>query len=311
MNSKHMMSFFCAAALSSGVFAAEEQATEEKDNSLPVSAEFSVAFDSKFMSYGLVDNNDPILTPSAAVTFLDFLTFEVAAIFDMTKYGNKAGYMNRASRYQELDPAVSIGWSFFEGEWYQLDTSVGYSYEYHPRSMKNRIRFVDDDGNPAAYNDTPGADTQFVTAEIGLPNAFLEPVLSYERDIKRDNGTYLNLELGYTFSIIDGESEDDDPVLAFRPSVAQGFGNKARVAGYLAKDDEEESPLRKAGLMDTCVKGELAWAICDYLTLSGYVAYYDYVFDSQMREAARRYEGSGRHDDSYNFVAGLALTASF
>lgn len=309
MNSKHMMSFFCAAALSSGVFAAEAEATEEeKDNSLPVSAEFSVAFDSKFMSYGLVDNNDPILTPSAAVTFLDFLTFEVSAIFDVTKYGNKAGYMNRAARYQELDPAVSIGWSFFEGEWYQLDTSIGYTYEYHPRSMKNRVRFGEA-REPCAYNDTPGADTQFVTAEIALPNAFLEPVLSYERDIKRDNGTYLNLELGYTFSLIDGETEDDDPVLAFRPSVAQGLGNKARVVGYLAKEDDE--PLRKAGLMDTCVKGELAWAICDYLTLSGYVAYYDYVFDSQMRDAARRYEGTGRNTDSYNFVAGLALTASF
>ena len=30
---------------------------------VPVSAEFSLAFDSKFMSYGLVDNNDPIVTP--------------------------------------------------------------------------------------------------------------------------------------------------------------------------------------------------------------------------------------------------------
>ncbi len=300
MNSKHMMSFFCAAALSGSVYADAEPAAVEKDEELPVSAEFSVAFDSKFMSYGLVDNNDPIVTPAAAVTFLDFLTFEVSAIFDTSDYGSKAGYMNRTGRYMELDPGVSVGWSFFEDEWYQLDTAVGYAYEYHPRSMKNRPRF---DG------DNPGADTQFVTAEIGLPNVLLEPVFAYERDITRDNGTYLSLEIGHSFTLVEGASEDADPVLEFRPSVAQGLGNKKRVAGYLSTADDE--PLRKAGLMDTCVKGELTWAICDHLSLSGYVAYYGYLFNADIRDAARRYEATGRATDSYNVVAGLALTASF
>ena len=56
-----------------------------------VSAEVSLAFDSKFMSYGLVDNNDPILTPAAALTFLDWVTFNVESIFDISHYGKDAG----------------------------------------------------------------------------------------------------------------------------------------------------------------------------------------------------------------------------
>ena len=41
------------------------------------------------------------------------------------------------------------------------------------------------------------------------------------------------------------------------------------------------------------------------------MAYYDYVFDSTLREASRAYEARGRDDTSYHFVGGLAVTASF
>ena len=63
--------------------------------------------------------------------------------------------------------------------------------------------------------------------------------------------------------------------------------------------------------MDLCVKGELTWNIGAGVALSAYVAYYDYVFDSTLRDAARAYEATGRDDTSYHFVGGLALTASF
>ena len=83
MNSKHIrMTIACAAALCGSVRA---ETKENEDQGLNwamgegvtygetsiVSAEVGLAFDSKFMSYGLVDNNDPILTPSAALTFFD------------------------------------------------------------------------------------------------------------------------------------------------------------------------------------------------------------------------------------------------
>ena len=312
MNSKHFMTLVCAAALTGSVYAAETAAEEEKEaapqgwnytpgeglsyNETPiVTAEVGLAFDSKFLSYGLVDNNEPILTPSASITFLDWLTFSVESIFDMTKYGRKEVdgeelYCNRAGRYQELDPGVSLGHAFSPEDYEWLPTtiefSIGYMYEYHPRSFN-----------------TGSDDTQFVTFDIALPDLWISPTLSYERDIVRDNGTYVSLELAHTFEFFDG-------VFSLTPSIAQGFGNTQRVKGYLTNHTTGEA-LDHGGLMDSWIKLDAEWAICDWLTLGGYVAYSDYIFDQKMREAARDYEASGKWDHSYNFTCGLAVTATF
>ncbi len=305
MNSKCMMSLLvCAAALGGSVQAeeSESQGWSYKAgegvsfNETPiVSAEFSFAIDSKYLSYGLVDNNDPIMTPAASLTLLDWLTLSVESIFDMTPYGRKTNadgemaYVNRAGKYVELDPGIAIGHAFGEDE--GLPTTVefelGYMYEYHPRS----------------YN-VGQDDTQFVNFSIGLPDLWIEPTLSIERDIDRDNGTYANLELGHTFELCES--------LSLRPSVAQGLGNTSRVRGYLKKHNvENDELLDHGGLMDSCVKLDLEWAINDVLTFGAYVAYSDYLFDRKMRESARDYEATGKWDESYNFVGGLSLTATF
>ena len=307
----------CAAAVCGAAFADEE--TESTGwaynpgegvsfNEQPiVSAEFSLAFDSKYLSYGLVDNKDPILTLAGGLTFFDWVSLEVESLFDITKYGRRAGYTSRAWEYTELHPGVSIGHSFSpdDYEWLPttVDIAIGYQYEYHPNA-----KYKGGDGP-----DGQADDTQFWTVEFGLPDLWFEPVFLYERDVMRDNGTYLNLEIGHTFALVDGDEEGEDPILTFRPSVSQGFGNTMRVRSYLtrATSDGEGAPLDKSGLMDLCVKGELAWQICDFCSLSGYVAYTDYVFDSRMREAARLYEATGDWDHSWNFIAGLALTVNF
>ena len=314
MNSKHIMTAFaCAAALCGSVRAAEANKDAESSglnwamgegvtfNETPiVAAEVGLAFDSKFMSYGLVDNNDPILTPSAALTFFDWVTFSVESIFDTSRYGEKAGYGNRAFKYQELDPGVAIGHAFGPDDVAWLPTTVefelGYMYEAHPQ-------VVDD-------------DTQFITFSIGLPDLWFEPTFSYERDIDRDDGTYLNLEIGHTISLIEGKEEGDDDILSFRVSLAQGWGDRDRVSNYLSDvgliDEEGEHPgLDRACLMDTCLKGEFTWNITDGVSLGAYIAYYDYLFDSAAREGAKVYEATGSYSDSYNFVTGLALAVAF
>lgn len=311
MNVKRLTAAVCAVALGGAVFAAAENDGTSGLGWEPgsgvswgetsvMTAEFGLKFDSKYMIYGLVDNNDPILTPSASATFFDFLTFDVLAIYDLTKYGRKTFegeryYCNRGGKYMELDPGVYVSWTFSPDDYSWLpttvETSLGYLYEYHPACMG-------------------WDDYQYVWAEVALPDLWVEPLLYIEREIDCDNGTYVNLELGHTFPLIDNDDEDGDPVLAFRPSVAQGFGNTQRVRGYLW-DAKKDAPLDHGGLMDTCIKGELTWTICDWLSLSGYVAYYDFLFDSRIRDAVRDYEWTGRADRSYNFVGGLALTAAF
>lgn len=304
MNSKHIMTTIACAAAFCGSVRAETEAKETEDHGLNwamgegvtfgetsiVSAEVGLAFDSKFLSYGLVDNNDPILTPSAALTFFDWVTFSVESIFDTTRYGEKAGYRNHAFRYQELDPGVAIGHAFGpdEGLPTTIEFELGYMYEQHPR-------IVDD-------------DTQFITFSIGLPDLWFEPTFSYERDIDRDEGTYLNLEIGHTFSIVEGTEEGDDDILSFRVSLAQGWGDQRRVTAYLG---EAGDGYDEACLMDTCLKGELTWNITDGVSLGAYLAYYDYLFDSSARDAASAYEGTEAYSESYNFVTGVSIAIAF
>ena len=264
-----------------------------------VSAEFGLDFDSKYLTYGLTDNNEPILSPSAGVTFFDWLEFKVKALYDVTRYGHKAGWGSRQWKMEELDPSVRLAHDFSPEDFEWLPTTVslelGYMYEYHPRAM----------GGAA----NGWGDTQFVWAEMSMDDLWLEPCLFFERDIDRDNGTYLYAEIGHTFSIVDGEKEDDDPVLSVRPMVSQGFGNAPRVRGYLYHEDGEA--LDHAGLMDTTFRIDLTWKVLDNVELGAYVAYVDFLFDREIREASRIYESTGRHDESYNFIGGLSVSVSF
>ena len=310
---KRMTMVAAMAAVAFGAFAAEEEAEKEIaegwsyepgsgvsfDEQPIVSAEFGMDFDSKYLTYGFTDNNDPILSPSAGLTFFDWVQFKVKGIYDVTRYGHKCGWGSRQWKMEELDPSVRLIHEFSPEDYEWLPTKVsfefGYMYEYHPRAM----------GGAA----TGWADTQFVWTEIGLPDLWLEPDLYLERDIDRDNGTYACLTIGHTFPLVDGENEDDDPVLSFCPSFGQGIGNTSRMAGYCLRDDG--TPLRHGGLMDSTLRCDLTWAINDYVELSFYVAYVDFWFDRSIRESARRYESSGRWDESYNFIGGLSLLVSF
>lgn len=275
-----------------------------EERGCPVSGEVSVAWDSKFQSYGLIDGKNPIVTPAAGLTFFDLLTFDMAWLMDTTHYSRKLGIGNRQWQYFELDAGASLGHTFSPEDFSWLPTSVelgvGYMYEYHPRRAKCKTE--GENGNP---------DTQFVTFEAGLPDLPLEPTFSYERDFMRDNGTYLALEVGHEFGLVDG-GEGEDPEVGIDVRVAQGWGDRKRVGGYLTREDGEA--LRKAALMDTSVKVTLNWRPAGWLRVSPYVAFMDYL-GSTLRDAAERYEpgntGGQKRDSSWHFVGGVAVTAEF
>ena len=315
---KKMMTVACAAALCGGVWAADEAkpvptstanaepAVQEEKEDSPldglVAVEAGVAFDSRYMTYGVIDGKDPIITPSAQITFFDWVYFGVESIFDVTKgNGKRGGYGNRAGRWTTLDAIVGLAHDFDCGETLgALSVDFNYIYEYIHR-------YQDEDGADCMN------DTQYLNLELSFGDLWFEPTLAIERDLMADDGTYVNFEIGHTFPLLDGEGEDDDPVLAFRPSVGQGFGNTQRAAGYFVKYKDSEDPLDHGGLMDTTIKGELTWNICENLSLSGYIAYSDYLFDGNMRDGARAHNAAwGRCcDHSWNFYGGIALGLSF
>ena len=283
----------CAAAVCGCVSlatAADEVAEAEKgevEETPIVSAEFGLQLDSKYMTYGVVDGKDPILTPSAQLTFFDWAYVGVESIFDLTKGNGKRGdYGNRAGRWTTLDAIVGLAHEFDLGETLgTLSVDVNYIYEYLRRHHSDM------------------GDTQYVNLELSLGDLWLEPTLGIERDLMADDGTYVNLELAHTFALI---GDEEDPTLSFTPSVAQGFGNTQRTRGYdLAADH--------GGLMDTTIKGEFEWAVCDHVALTAYIAYSDYWFDSKLRDGARAYNGAwgSSCDHSWTFYGGMGVTVSF
>ena len=287
----------CAfAACSGAAFAAvadevAEAEKGEKEETKYVSAEFGLSFDSRYMTYGVVDGKDPILTPSAKLTFFDWVYGSVEAIFDVTKgNGKRGGYGNRAGRYTTLDAIAGVAHEFeISDEVGALSVDFNYIYEYIPR-----------------HNGSMD-DTQYLNLELSLGDLWLEPTLAIERDLMADDGTYVNLELGHTFTLAgDGEG----PTLTFKPSVAQGLGNSLRTKGYF---DETSGGFSHGGLMDTTIKGEFEFKVCENVSLTAYAAYSDYWFDANMRDAARDYnaEWGKSSDHSWNVYGGLGVTVSF
>ena len=301
MNMKTMVAALIVTTAFGGTFAEaqkpvtgrEAPQVEEKNDDFPVKTETRLSFDTKYLSYGFVDDNRPMITPYGGLTFVDWLKFDVKALFDVTKNGRRAGYHNRAWQYIEIDPAVHLVHEFKVEDIGRVAFDFSYWYEYHPRSMG---RFY-------------GGDSQFATFQVGLLDVFLEPVFYIERDFMRDDGVYANLELGQTFALIEKDEDHDRNPLEFRLSVAQGLGNSRRVAGYARNERGER--IHHGGLMDTMFKATLTWNITDNLYLTGYAAYSDFLFDRTIRDASRHYEASGRWDESYNFIGGLAIGFNF
>ena len=258
-----------------------------------VSAEFEMKFDSKYITYGVMDGMDPIVRLNGYATFFDWVYVGGEMLTDVTKGNGKRtpyGYGNRAGKLMTLDAQTGIAHEFNLGEALgTLAVDFYYTYEYLPR-------------HAGTMN-----DTQYLDIELKLKDLWLEPKLWIERDIMADEGTYVNLELGHGFKLDEIAGLEG---LTLRPSIAQGIGNSLRTRGYFY---DVADGFSHGGLMDTTVKGELEYEFTDWLKFGAYVAYYDYLFDSNMRDAARAYNAQwGKScDHSYNFVFGVSLKATF
>ena len=253
-----------------------------------VSAEAGATFHSRYMTYGVIDGKDPIIVPNASLTFFDWVYFGVEAIFDTTKgNGKRGGYGNRAGKYTTLDSMVGLAHDFDLGETLgSLGVDFSYMYEYLPR------------------HDGEVGDTQYLNLELSLGDLWLEPTFAIERDLMADDGTYAYFELGHTFELSES--------VTLRSSVGQGLGNSLRTRGYFSELEKVEG-FDHGGMMDTTLRIDLEYTLADWLTFGAYVAYHDYLFDGNMREAAAAYNGEwgAGENKTWNVVGGLSITATF
>ena len=255
-----------------------------------VGGSLTVDFESKVLSYGLPDSDDPNFMPYGELKFFRHLFVGSRFYIDTSRIGERMGRGDCRWDVWEVDFPMGIRHVFTpeEAGWLptSVETGIGYRYEYHPRH-------------------TDIADTQFWLADISLPDLWLVPGLSYERDVIRDNGTYLNL-------CIRKEIEVFEKVF-MTPSVSQGWGDRKRVGGYLSRPDMT-GPLHHAGLMDAVLKLALAWRPLESFEVAGFVAYSDFLFDRRIRDASRNYIrqiDGGAQNRSWCFPVGLSLTYLF
>ena len=94
MNVKKLIGAALFAIIANGAFASESEGNSlswapgdgiSYNETSILSTEATLNFHSKYMSYGVVYGNDPILVPGVCATFFDWAYIGVESIFDLTK----------------------------------------------------------------------------------------------------------------------------------------------------------------------------------------------------------------------------------
>lgn len=273
-------------------------ALEESNEGWVFGGSVGLDFCTKQLTYGLIDNPHPILTPSAALSFGhdDWFTLEVGveAIFDTTNWGAKdGGYNNRRWKYQELAPGITLSRTWDTAGWLgsSLDTSINYTYEYHPKSCKK----------PEAGFSNP--NTQWLNLEISAGDFWLRPTLAVEYQLARqgaadeDNGKggiYATFSVAHDFDL--GVSFGmEEGTLVLTPTLGIGMANKDR---NLCDFGENESFMFRDGFGVL----ELAWSPFEGFAVTPYLGFHQQL-DSKAKDAT----GS----DDFVAYGGIGVSYSF
>lgn len=252
-----------------------------------------IDFTSKQLTYGLIDNPHPIVTPSAEISLgreeLFTVTVGVEAIFDTTNYGAKdGGYGNRRRKYQELAPGITLSRTWDTASWLgsALDTAVNYTYEYHPKSCKK----------PAEGFSNPG--TQWLNLELSAGDFWLVPTftLEYALDDRQDaqGGIYATFDLSHEFDIGTAMGFGEG-ALTLTPRLGLAAANRQRNRADFGSG--ESFMFRDAyGLL------EMNISPCEAFAVTPYVGFHQQI-DSVAKDAAG--------DDDFVCYAGIAFGVSF
>ena len=243
------------------------------------SFEASVDVVSRQISRGLPDNTDPIATTAASIEWYG-VALGIDGIFNLSDIAEEDGFDTMDNT--QIDYSVAYGYAFDVGT--TLELGADYTYEY------------DQGGNDESDH------VQYIHFSAGLPDVFLSPTIGAEWMLDQFHGQYYTLELSHGFDLIPGEGEDADPVLALTLSFCQGLAN--------SKYNEEDLGKDFWALRESTFMATIDWAVCDYLTISPYIAYSD-TYSGTVRDAAKYYEDEEASHNVAQFHGGVTVTASF
>lgn len=240
----------------------------------------SVDFATRKVTYGLVDNRDPVFTLGTAVAWKDF-EFGVATVFDTTRWGERHGdYGNRSWRHQEITFRPGYSRSFDSFLSTQLEIDLGYTYEHHPSVPPGR-----------GYENPP---TQRIDASVGLPEIFLSPELTAEIDIMKTPGAlYLHIEGEFPLKLSES--------FALEFAIGLGIGDPKR--------NRFDADVNRWSIKDLGVSFAVLWTPVQWLTISPYAEVYEQL-DPALREAAR-HRVEGETHGSTQLICGLNVVATY
>ncbi len=275
-------------------------ALTEEDTGWALEGSIGLDISSKQLTYGLIDNPHAIMTPSVelALSHPEWFTLAIGAeaIFDTTNWGAKdGGYNDRRYKYQEFAPGITLSRAWDAEAWLgsSLETSINYTYEYHPDSCKK----------PAMEYSNP--NTQWLNFEIAAPDYWLQPTLAVEYQLVRQGaevdhngkgGVYATFSVAHDFDI-GAAMGADEGVLTLTPTVGIGMANKKRNLCDFGDEGNDSFMFR-----DAFASLELAYTPIEGITLAPYVACHQQV-DKTAREQT--------DDDQFVALAGLGLSYSF
>ena len=281
----------------------ETAALEEGDEGWIFGGSVGVSYDSKEVTYGLIDNKQGIVTPSAKLSFghEDWFTVAVGveALFDTTRWGRKedgGAYNDRRWKYKEFDPGITLSrnWKTAHLIGSSLDTSINYTYEYHPDACKK------------PWAGFENANRQLVNFEFSAPDWWLVPTLAIEWQVSRQGeagdedgkgGVYASFDLSHEFDLGAGLGLDEETLL-LTPTVGIGMGNRARNRADFGTTLGDDGFM----LRDGYARIALDWQPVKGLKIGPYAACWQQL-DSNGRKAAE--------DDDFAACFGAALTYEF
>lgn len=257
-----------------------------------LSLEATVEFATRKLTYGLVDNRDPIFTLEGVAEWHGF-TFESSIEFETTSWGRKhGGYGNRKGTFQEV--CFGPGYTFTLSDEHisflptEIELYANYIYEFHAP-----IRRPLHDENP---------NMQFFNFGVELPELWLSPWFTTEVDVGAECGSvYFNTGVQHTFTLIPSCEARENGTLELTVCNGLGFGNPKR--------NRYDSDFNAFAVKDMHVSLALEWYITDNFMIGPYIAVYEQLH-RRVRQEARRYIDGESHA-STQVLGGFIMQCSF